>query len=60
MNGVEKVTGFMPITAAKGEAVKLSMQELWLTGDILRVGARLVVRHTFHCDHDEPVERTLT
>lgn len=39
-----------------GAAVELSMQELWLTGELLPVGARLVARHVFESAEDEPLE----
>jgi Ca-activated chloride channel family protein len=40
-------TGRFEITGAEGSTVKLAMQRLWLTGQILPVGARLLVRHVF-------------
>ncbi|MCE9614776.1 MAG: VIT and VWA domain-containing protein [Lentisphaerae bacterium] len=40
----------------RGQEIKLSMQELWLTGQILPVGARLVVRHVFQSAETKPVE----
>ena len=47
---------FLPVSAETGEACELAMQELWLTGKILPVGARLVVRHTFQSAETRPVE----
>ena len=38
---------FAPVAAATGQAVKLAMQRLWLTGQVLPAGARLVVQHVF-------------
>jgi hypothetical protein len=32
------------------------MQELWLAGKVLPVGARLMVRHTFRSDEKHPLE----
>jgi Ca-activated chloride channel family protein len=39
-----------------GKTVKLAMQELWLTGQILPMGARLVVRHVFISAEKKPLE----
>ena len=36
-------TGFAPLAAATGEPVRLAMQRLWLAGQVLPVGGRLVV-----------------
>ncbi len=51
---------FAPISAATGETVKLSMQRLWLTGQILPAGGRLMVRHTFRSEEDKPIEAIYT
>ncbi|MGO8672046.1 MAG: VIT domain-containing protein [Capsulimonadaceae bacterium] len=40
-------TGRFEVTDEGGTAIHLAMQRLWLTGQILPVGARLMVRHTF-------------
>lgn len=47
---------FAPLVAATGNAVKLAMQRLWLTGQILPAGARLVVQHVFRSEEDKPLE----
>jgi Ca-activated chloride channel family protein len=47
---------FAPLVMASGEAVRLSMQRLWLTGQILPAGARLVVQHVFRSEEDKPLE----
>ena len=47
---------FAPLVAATGETVKLSMQRLWLTGQVLPVGARLMVQHVFRSEEDKPLE----
>ncbi|HNT37186.1 MAG TPA: VIT domain-containing protein, partial [bacterium] len=39
-----------------GEECKLAMQELWLTGRLLPLGARLVVRHVFRSGETKPME----
>jgi hypothetical protein len=41
---------------ASREAVRLSMQRLWLTGQVLPAGARLVVQHVFRSEEDKPLE----
>ncbi len=48
--------GFGVYSAQSGKAVRLAMQELWLTGTVLPVGARLVVRHTFQSGEKKPLE----
>lgn len=48
--------GFGVYSAQSGKAVRLAMQELWLAGTILPVGARLVVRHTFQSGEKKPLE----
>ena len=40
-------TSFGPVETSTGKPVDLSMQRLWLTGQVLPVGARLVVEHVF-------------
>lgn len=49
-------TGFAPVRAGTDEALELVMQELWLTGRVLPVGAALEVRHLFKCGQTQPVE----
>jgi Ca-activated chloride channel family protein len=36
--------------------MSLSMQRLWLTGQILPAGARLVVQHVFRSEEEQPLE----
>jgi len=36
--------------------MRLAMQRLWLTGQVLPVGGRLVVQHVFRSDEDRPLE----
>ncbi|MCL5743669.1 MAG: hypothetical protein M1541_07050 [Acidobacteria bacterium] len=38
---------YRPLDAASGQPIQLSMQRLNLSGRILPVGARLLVRHDF-------------
>jgi Ca-activated chloride channel family protein len=47
---------FTPLVAATGKAVNLSMQRLWLTGQVLPAGARLVVQHIFRSEENQPLE----
>ena len=42
--------------SVQGKKVRLAMQELWLTGQILPVGARLVIRHVFQSAEKKPLE----
>jgi Ca-activated chloride channel family protein len=51
-----KIAGFTPLAVKTGKALELSMQRLVLTGRILPVGARLLVRHTFASTEEQPVE----
>ena len=47
---------FAPLRADTGETANLAMQQLWLTGQILPAGARLVVRHVFRSHEDKTIE----
>src|SRR5437868_1938478 len=49
-------TSFAPLAASTGEPVKLAMQRLWLTGQVLPAGARLTVQHVFQTEEDKPLE----
>jgi hypothetical protein len=49
-------TSFGPLLAATGKAVNLSMQRLWLSGQVLPAGARLVVQHVFRSEEGKPLE----
>ena len=44
------------ILTQEGRAVELAMQELWLGGEVLPVGARLVARHVFASAEEDPLE----
>src|SRR5258708_1685225 len=48
--------GFEVRTAERGVELKLAMQRLWLTGQVLSFGARLLVRHVFCNGEDQPLE----
>ncbi len=48
--------GFVPVLAGGEEPVRLSMQQLYLTGQVLPVGARLLIRHTFRSAEPKPAE----
>src|SRR6516162_2525092 len=56
MGDTQTTHGFVPVNQATGKAVDLSMQTLWLTGQVLGVGARLWVRHEFESQESKPVE----
>jgi Ca-activated chloride channel family protein len=47
---------FTPLVADTGEALHLSMQRLWLTGQVLPAGARLMVQHVFRSEESQPLE----
>jgi Ca-activated chloride channel family protein len=49
-------TSFAPLVAATGQALRLSMQRLWLTGQVLPAGARLAVEHVFRSEEDKTLE----
>jgi Ca-activated chloride channel family protein len=48
--------GFAPRSAVTGEPVHLAMQRLWLTGQVLPAGARIVAQHIFRSEEDSPLE----
>jgi Ca-activated chloride channel family protein len=48
--------GFEVRTREQGTELKLAMQRLWLTGQVLPLGARLLVRHVFRNGEDQPLE----
>jgi len=56
MGDTQTTHGFVPVNQATGKAVDLCMQTLWLTGQVLGVGARLWVRHEFESQESNPVE----
>lgn len=47
---------FSVVDAERGGELKLAMQKLWLTGQIVPVGARLLVRHVFRSEEEKPLE----
>jgi Ca-activated chloride channel family protein len=47
---------FAPVAAATGRVLKLAMQRLWLKGQLLSAGGRLVVQHVFESAEDGPLE----
>ena len=50
------VTTFGPCVLGRRQDMQLTMQNLFLTGQILSVGARLWVRHEFQSNEAQPVE----
>lgn len=49
-------SGFGVVKTDSGQSCRLAMQELWLVGRVLPVGARLMVRHVFRSAETGPVE----
>lgn len=47
---------YAPLGAQSGKPLRLAMQELFLTGRILAVGARVLVRHTFRSAEAKMIE----
>ena len=47
---------YQVLNAATGEPIRSGMEQLWVTGRILPVGAHLVVRHVFTSGESEPLE----
>jgi len=56
MGDTQTTHGFVAVNQATGKALDLSMQTLWLTGQVLGVGARFWVRHEFESQESTPVE----
>lgn len=49
-------SSFAPVAASNRKPIRLAMQRLWLTGQLLPAGARLVVQHVFRSDEKCPLE----
>ncbi len=47
---------YVAVDSESGKPVQLAMQQLWLQGKILPVGARLMVRHVFRSAEAKPLE----
>jgi hypothetical protein len=47
---------FTPRSAATGEPVQLAMQRLWLTGQVLPAGARIIAQHVFRSEEKSALE----
>jgi Ca-activated chloride channel family protein len=47
---------FLAVAADSGQPLQLAMQQLWLQGKILPMGARLMVRHVFRSAEAKPSE----
>jgi Ca-activated chloride channel family protein len=47
---------FAPRSAATGEPVRLAMQRLWLTGQVLPAGARIITQHVFRSEEKSAME----
>ncbi len=48
---------FTVLDARTGKEISLAMEELWLKGKILPVGAHLLILHHFQSDEDRPLDR---
>ena len=59
---VNEETGkrFAILDSKTGKSVRLAMENLWLTGRVLPVGARLVLRHVFKSAEKKPLELVYT
>jgi hypothetical protein len=49
-------SSFAPVAAATGDPIRLAMQRLWLTGQVLPAGAHLVIEHVFQSEEERPLE----
>jgi Ca-activated chloride channel homolog len=47
---------FAPVAASTRSPVRLAMQRLWLTGQVMPVGGHLVVQHVFRSGEERPLE----
>lgn len=52
---IEAIT-FVPVNTKTGKPCRLAMQDLRLSGRVLPVGARLIVKHVFRSAEKEPLE----
>src|ERR1044071_2905685 len=50
------MSSFGPIAAHTGSPVRLTMQRLWLTGQVLPAGACLFVQHVFESQEERAME----
>ena len=50
------MTGFAPLSRQTRQPIALGMQQLWLTGRVLAMGARLWVRHEFVSQESQALE----
>ncbi|HON08428.1 MAG TPA: VIT domain-containing protein, partial [Verrucomicrobiota bacterium] len=56
MNATNECSVFTAMNPETGREINLALQELWITGRIIPVGASLQVRHIFRCSEKMPVE----
>ena len=52
----DAVTSFAPVSARTGAPIRLAMQRLWLTGEVLPAGARLFIQHVFESSEKRRLE----
>ena len=48
------------VEARTGREIRLAMQKLWLVGQVLPVGARLIAQHIFQSEENKPLEVVYT
>src|SRR3990172_2534190 len=60
MPTTEEIRGFGPVATDTNQKLNLAMQRLFLMGQILPIGARLIVQHTFQCEGTKPLELIYT
>ncbi len=60
MPTTEEIRGFGPVATDTNQKLNLAMQRLFLMGQILPIGARLIVQHSFQCEGTKPLELIYT
>ena len=55
MSAETETSRFAAVDTESGKPIQLAMQQLWLQGKILPVGARLMVRHVFRSAEAKPL-----
>ena len=60
MPTTEEIRSFGPVATDTNQKLNLAMQRLFLMGQILPIGARLIVQHTFQCEGTKPLELIYT
>ena len=60
MPTTEEIRSFGPVATDTNQKLNLAMQRLFLMGQILPIGARLIVQHSFQCEGTKPLELIYT